>query len=311
MRHLLQRPMRDELWSSMLVRSVRRAGLSVAMATRALTGTQWTPSFFSVCHLHEVAPLLDIREMTAVGEHTVVPYTTAYFDDDLRSRVLAAALTSGRAAAGMASVTQSVSDYVPLRRYCQACARSELFRLGESYWHVSHNLPGVLVCPIHRKSLHVTEVPTAGRHLWSYALPHEVPGRRLIRRPPNAFELELTRRSIALLGSEGLTSGAHRAQQHRDAFVSKGLLSTDRSASAPKLTSWLQRLMSGPLGRFGLSAKDTKLEWASLMVRPAAGMSFPPVKHLILESAITVSPLTSAPFLNHGFPRFTGRPLIE
>ena len=34
--------------------------------------------------------------------------------------------------------------------YCQKCVNDEIKVLGETYWHLSHQLPGVLVCIKHK-----------------------------------------------------------------------------------------------------------------------------------------------------------------
>jgi len=38
-------------------------------------------------------------------------------------------------------------------RYCEDCWRDDIRNYGEPYWHRLHLLPGVLVCPIHGKSI--------------------------------------------------------------------------------------------------------------------------------------------------------------
>ncbi len=38
-------------------------------------------------------------------------------------------------------------------RYCEACAREDFERVGTTYWHLSHHLPGVFVCATHGRRL--------------------------------------------------------------------------------------------------------------------------------------------------------------
>ncbi|PHV28334.1 hypothetical protein CSQ93_08430 [Janthinobacterium sp. BJB426] len=38
-------------------------------------------------------------------------------------------------------------------RFCRICAQEEYFTTGQPYWHRVHQLPGVLVCPVHKQTL--------------------------------------------------------------------------------------------------------------------------------------------------------------
>ncbi|TKR57263.1 hypothetical protein D7I39_03070 [Allopusillimonas ginsengisoli] len=60
----------------------------------------------------------------------------------------------------------------PLRA-CPVCMQSDKQQHGVSYWHLSHQLPGVWVCPIHACALKVSTMKSngIGRFLW--CLPHE------------------------------------------------------------------------------------------------------------------------------------------
>jgi len=50
---------------------------------------------------------------------------------------------------------RTIRSYQRLR-FCRICAAQECSSLGFSYWHRTHQLPGVLWCPEHRVSLHIT-----------------------------------------------------------------------------------------------------------------------------------------------------------
>lgn len=51
-------------------------------------------------------------------------------------------------------------------RFCRTCANEEIKAQGEPYWHRSHQLPGVIVCPEHGEPLHISDIPIRprGRH---------------------------------------------------------------------------------------------------------------------------------------------------
>jgi hypothetical protein len=60
---------------------------------------------------------------------------------------------------------------VPFLRVCRQCIRDDLKRHGESYWHRSHQLPGVHICLKHNGELMETNVPAKG--LFTMTLPNE------------------------------------------------------------------------------------------------------------------------------------------
>jgi hypothetical protein len=312
MRYLLQRPLPDELLSSVWLRTARRAGLPIGTVARALTGgRKWAPSFFHAGHLADLAPLLGMTPVELLWRHTVFPYASAFFELDVFEKALAAALSIGHAAAGMGAVTQSVSDHARYRRFCQVCAREDRKRWGESYWHRAHNLPGVLLCLAHNRVLRETELPTAGTRSWSYALPHEAAGERVLRARPGTFDVELARRSVAVLQRDcgwvgevqqvGLASGgggkvsgealasmqvARPPSWYREALVKLGLLSFNRQVGVQQLIAWAQELVGGDVTRLGFLEKDANMAWLGLMVRPKIGIPFVPLKHLVFESLL-------------------------
>lgn len=298
MRYLLQRPLPDELLTSVWVRTTRRAGLAIKPVTQALSnGRAWSPSFFSTGHLPDLAAFLGATPIELLWKHTIFPYATAFFEPVVFDGALRSALSTGMAAGGMGPVTQSVSDFVRLRRYCVECAREDRMQWGESYWRRAHNLPGVLICLQHGRVLRETTLRTMGTGAWSYLLPHEVPGIRVLRNCPSPFEIELARRSVAVLerppaGLSGdLTSihSPHGPGWYRETLDVQGLVSPGRQVSAQKLVSWAKRLGATKLTRLGFPEKDAGMEWLGLMVRPKISIPFSPLKHLVFETALALS----------------------
>lgn len=48
-------------------------------------------------------------------------------------------------------------------KFCSVCARDDLFNFGVSYWHLSHQIPGVESCSKHRIRLSHLELPTTSK----------------------------------------------------------------------------------------------------------------------------------------------------
>lgn len=298
MRYLLQRPLPDELLSSVWLRTARRAGLPIGTVARALTGgRKWAPSFFHAGHLADLAPLLGMTPVELLWKQTVFPYASAFFEPEVFEKALASVFSIGHAAAGMGAVTQGVSDYVHFRQFCQVCAREDRKRWGESYWHRSHNLPGVLLCLTHDRVLRETDLPTAGTRSWSYVLPHEVVGRRVLHDRPSTFDVELARRSIAALkraqagpgGVQASTQVGRPPSWYRDALRALSLLAPHRQVSMQHLIEWAKGLITGNVTRLGFTEKDADLLWLGLMVRPRVGIPFVPLKHLLFETVLALA----------------------
>lgn len=271
----------------MLIRSVRHAGVSINMAMQGLGVRGRSPAYFSMRHLREVAHWLSIGELQALAEHTVFPYVIAFFGQEQRTQMTESALCSAPSETLKALVAKGVVEYVPFRRYCPACARHELLTMETSYWHVSQNLPGVMACTAHQISLVRTTLTTHGMSRWFHELPHEVSGRRLLPGRPTIFDMELARRSVALLGSKSLLGPPRPQASCLQELLAKGF-NYDLAFSPLKLALWLQHQMGGQPHRFGIPQKELDLKWAIRVVRPGGALGLSPFKRLALETAISL-----------------------
>jgi hypothetical protein len=311
MRYLLQRPLPDELLSSVWIRSVRRAGLPIGVATRAVTGRKWAPGFFQVSHVADLGPLLGTTPVELLWRHTVFPYATAFFGETVFVKTLATALGTGGTAACMGAVTQGVSDQVPFRRFCVQCAREDRARWGESYWRREHNLPGVLVCTVHHQVLREVALPTSGTGAWAYALPHELRGQRVLRRQPGEFIVELARRAASRLNRAFEAPMSRRPLWYREQLITHGLLSPGRQVSEQALVSWALALLGGKAVRFGFNESDARLQWLGLMVRPRESIPFVPLKHLVFETALALCGHSDTAILDHAPSGLSARPKAQ
>lgn len=292
MKHLVQRPLPDELLTSALVRTCRRTGLQIGTVARELTGgRKWSPGFFQASQLTDLARVIGTQPMELLWHHTVFPFASAFFDESVYSASLVSALATGKAATGLGATTQGVSDRARYRRFCVQCAREDAKRWGESYWHRAHNLPGVLLCVPHGSVLRQTELRTAGTLGWSCALPHELNGERVLRNRPNAFDTNLAQRAVALLSRPADAKVGRRSIWYRDQLVRQGLLSTTRQINVQQLVAWVSAvgdLGGGKARRLGFSEKDSDLLWLGLMSQPKVAIPFAPLKHLVFETALAL-----------------------
>ena len=55
---------------------------------------------------------------------------------------------------------------------CPRCRHNDVEKYGTSYWHVKHQIPGLLMCPQHRETLEKSAIPISNLHCGT--LPHQV-----------------------------------------------------------------------------------------------------------------------------------------
>lgn len=85
-------------------------------------------------------------------ETTLLPYVTAYQPQKVRDWALAALSGENREAHALQVRLGLAASDVRLPsalRYCHFCRTEMLERHGELYWRREHQLPGVLICPVH------------------------------------------------------------------------------------------------------------------------------------------------------------------
>lgn len=301
MRLLAPRLFGDEQLSSWRTRMCLETSMPITTLTTQLIGRKWTPGFFQAGHLSQTAEMLGVSAEELLMQHTVFPYATAFTSPDVRAVALRNALSIGPTARGIGAVTQSVSDQVGARRFCRECAKEEHSRTGESYWHRSHNLPGVLVCLEHRCMLsEAGSLRTAGRVSWSYLLPHQVTGTALPTASGNArrFLFKLAELSVELLHEvktsmrSGGAAGFISPTGYRDELVRRNLLSRDRQIDSTALRQYITHAVAGSLPE-KLTRLDPSMagsKWPHLMMQPGCKIPFIPLKHVIVRTALEVRP---------------------
>ena len=305
MKYLLCHPYPDEPLGSVWVRTVRQTSTQIALATKAVTGGyKFSPSLFHLGYLRTIASALQMPPRELLWNHTVFPYATAFYPSELLNRSVESALAVGTEARGIASVMQSVSDYSRLRRFCPFCARDELERFGETYWHRAHNLPGVLACSTHGVLLQVTSIPTVSLR-WRSELPQDLLAAPNAKRP-SAFEARVAELSMDFLSRPVQPANERGTSWYRNALYAKGLATPGRQIEADKLARWFSE-HAPKLASLGLSKRDQSLRWLSHMVRPGTNQPFVTVKHVLFEAALELQEPLAAPALNYvplGFQGF-------
>jgi hypothetical protein len=310
-KYLMQSPLPDELLSSGWIRSCRATNLPIYRLTQAALQRKYAPGFFQVGHLTELSEIYGWPIARLIQDHTVLPYSLAFYRPKAHAAAIKAAGCSGTSARGLGAVTQTVSDAVPWRRFCPECARADEIAHGKSYWHRSHNLPGVLICLVHRCILMTTTLPGRGRSSWREVLPREVEeGSPAAPRMTKVLE-NIARASCALLAHDYNTRLESSPENYRARLIESGALSQTRDVSTRKLVAWVQSVLEQELPWVLVAQNDRRLEWLPLMFRPGITIDIAAIKHVLVAVLLELArqlPAGSLDFSSTGMP---SRSVIE
>lgn len=291
---LAPRPFHDELLSSTWSRMATRTRLPISRLTFIVLGCKWTPGVFQPGHIEQTAGMLRMSPIDLVLRHTVFGYSTAYMAQHSYDAALKFALSIGVDARKVGAITQSVSDHTQFRRYCMRCATEDLANVGVSYWRRAHNLPGVFICLKHRATLFEdTSLSTRGRTTWTQVQPHESNGKQIeiASAKRRHFLTKFAELSIAAMRPRTQGAPGSSARGYRQELIRRELLSTGRPIDCEALVRLVRRKMAGPLPTpLAMTCKDSDdLSWLPLMLRPGSRLTFVPLKHLVLQTAIELS----------------------
>ncbi len=101
-----------------------------------------------------------------VEEHTSFPYHRPFLPSERVQKVMRLMRYGGRSPGALATGTKNTRLRHPgTLRWCGECVISDQAAYGLPYWHRVHQLPGVLVCPMHRCNLTAGSTPQ-----WSSSL---------------------------------------------------------------------------------------------------------------------------------------------
>lgn len=290
---LLAAPYPDEPISGALVRGCRHFGVPLkqllSLGEAGERKANGAP-FFGVSPLPFFAELFDVNPRALLAGHTVLPYATAFSVRDVWERAIASAIAGTVGNRAIGAVIQSAIHGLAYRRVCPACVAEDIRARGESYWRLSHQLPGCLVCPVHGEVLRATKLRIAGNGT-SYDLPQDCSGRACIATPVPEVWRQIAKR-IAELSCRGLEQPLVREGAHyRDLAVARGWLRPDRAVNVERLT----KLFIEAIGRAQLSAcgllPSGQASWPALMLQASPGVPFTTLKHVLMELFLSGPPI--------------------
>ena len=284
----MHRPYEDELLASAVVRGCRFFGVTFKQLAQLMMGKHaLTGSFLSFGPLSSYEQFFRLPAKELLARHTVVPYGTAFSSLDVQGRTVQAALSSDPARYGVASIISHAAGAPTVRRYCDMCIDEDEARHGESFWHLSHQLPGCFVCWKHGVVLKATDKSLLDR-IGVYKMPHEAQGIPCTKGKVPAAWHEVAKES-ARLASRGLTEPENREGDfYRRLAVQQGWLAdAGQAVSSQRVFDALsQRFDKSWLADADLYSGERVRPWWGLMFQSVPLTPFSTVKHVVMNNLL-------------------------
>lgn len=283
MRHLIQRPLPDELIASIWIRTALICCLKVKALWRVL-GLRRVPfSIFGIAYFKEIARSTGTDCRSLLLNHSLLNYAASLLTEDEAEKRLQSALQDGKSPAPVIALLRHTSRWIQSPRWCDDCVRSDLQTFGCSYWHRSHNLPGVLVCATHHLPLCASADRVPGEMV---LLPSQIQSsRRLIVRCTQ-FSEALCQASIARLTQPS----QERLRRPRSWLIGRleesGIRVNEEASTASVEKLLLERMGSVAGGVFGTDFAPLVKNIAWKLSCTSSVHELSPIKALVAQAAL-------------------------
>jgi len=176
-----------------------------------------------------VSPDSGITGRELICRHTAYPYHSISYIDDVYLQ-MEKAIQDGIPENGIDSLVHrmmskgkyaSAGQYL---RYCPECARDDIQKHGEAYWHRLPQLPGVMYCPEHGCGIKNSSAPLEEMRVRIYPASYvlrNMEGRMESRDPRYKEEYLSIAQETAWLLEHGRRFGGHRPISHKYREVMK------------------------------------------------------------------------------------------
>ena len=84
-----------------------------------------------------------------INNHTMFPYYSRFLNKERRDNAFSSLMNMDENYHNLLCLPKSKNGDHRFIRYCPICANIDRKKYGETYWHRSHQLIGVDICPIH------------------------------------------------------------------------------------------------------------------------------------------------------------------
>jgi hypothetical protein len=241
----------------------------------------------------------DVDEL--IDRHTCLPYYSRFIEPEKLGRIRS--MMSGDPKVSLHfTVGLAVSAVTQPRRlrFCRECAKEDAMRTGEAFWRRLHQLPGVLICPVHKRALfEVSDGSSAATPRKFVSLDEQVVSRSQQMRVPRHTRPLLVRlgeSSQWLLQNAGSPPGLAEVRRRIQRLL--GVAGWERSPGAIRLnelSAALRRHATDELlGSFGCSLPSSSAQrsWlAELCQVPERRRRFDhPLRYLLVLDLLGLKP---------------------
>ncbi len=168
-------PYPDESLYSLLARyHIRSGNISPKATIRELFNSTTTRATVDLSAnldaLSQNLPLFSKHTAESLAHgHTLYPFYAAFLPEDRAAQVLES-MRSGqrRDIHNRIGIMASAVESPRYLRFCPLCLEADQQEYGEAYWHRLHQVPGVLVCPLHAVFLLDSTVSAQGANKYEY-----------------------------------------------------------------------------------------------------------------------------------------------
>ena len=303
----LPHPYPDEVIGSLLTRGCRALGISWTRMLDTVTGT-WPrkASFAMPVEIQRVSCRSGVAAEVLLNEHTLFPYVTAFTSPSRHRRLRQTVLAPGAERRALILMFQPIHGAPTCRRYCLECLEEDTQRFGEDYWHRTHLLPAVEICPVHGTPLCQTDIPfqrTAGDRL--LLMPRDLASTRM--RLTSTVPLPI-RRSIATHSAAALQDdfkGEVWLSQYRVKADRLGYRIGESGLSGSAIVRDLDQFYGHERLTLWGCPIDHRLRnpWPALLVRPDSPTGHKSVKHILMQSFLEHAPDVSHLRMNEYAPK--------
>lgn len=164
-------PYPDELLYSTLARyHVRSGNISAKATLEELFGRTTASAVFDLpCNLDTLVKNLPkcwgYKTADFIYDHTLYPLYAPFMPAQRSDQILEA--MRGDTGGTIHTQTGIMASAIKENRYfkfCPKCSMEDKAKYGELYWHRLHQVPGVLICPLHKQILLDSSVPIRGQN---------------------------------------------------------------------------------------------------------------------------------------------------
>ena len=232
-----------------------------------------------------------------IQNHTLLPYYQPFLSRDRAHRIQASMKAdNGGNIHTRAGIMASLVKTPQFLRFCPDCFQEDFSQYGESYWHRSHQIPGVLFCPTHAQPLQNSLISVNGMNRHEYFPANsqncQISTVNASYSPKTVEQLVDMAQKATWLLKQGLNSRNLQwfRQKYMTLLIEKGLATASRRVHQKKLHDAFLFCYGQEVLELLNSSIDypNSSSWLSEITR-APHKGFHPIRHLLMIGFLTES----------------------